>query len=342
MIHGSAVAPSEQNTLSIVIPTYNRPNQLVKSLKVLIPQCSQSNCKIIILDNASPLPISDLIQQHFPDYAELISVTRNITNIGGNANIISCFSACQTEWMWLLGDDDLPTADSISIITKHISEAQKHTIFINFSINKWCNHENTLIESYDEMLKRFSDPAVVGNCLCISASVWRRSNFKEVIKIGFQHTTTCAPHLIMLMHQIKAGKQLSLSQSSIISEKDIPQESYSKIMVSTGIYQILDVNHLRHARLYNAVNALADCFLINSYGEVAQILTESSKHDLKYWIYFFSKVLYFHNSLSVKLRYFIFLLMTIFSTFSLTRFFLMKQLSNRKRSKIFTSIYDRA
>ena len=92
--------------LTIAIPTYNRNEILKNNLRKLIPQIT-SDCKILILDNCSDVPVLDSLRDIIKEYSNVdINVIRNSYNLGLTGNILRCFEMCTDPWLWVLGDDD--------------------------------------------------------------------------------------------------------------------------------------------------------------------------------------------------------------------------------------------
>ncbi|RZK28376.1 MAG: glycosyltransferase family 2 protein, partial [Hymenobacter sp.] len=102
--------------LTIAIPTYNRNERLARSLEILVPQLS-AGVKLVIIDNCSSVPIKDTVE---PYLLSNVKVVRNTYNIGMAANILRCFENCDTEWLWVLGDDDPPHKNAVEIIIQEI------------------------------------------------------------------------------------------------------------------------------------------------------------------------------------------------------------------------------
>ena len=92
--------------LSIVIPTYDRNQILEKSLSQLAVQLTD-NVDVLIIDNCSPQPVC--VDRSLKN----VKILRNSINIGGNGNIIRCFEMCESDWIWVLGDDDMPMEEAI-------------------------------------------------------------------------------------------------------------------------------------------------------------------------------------------------------------------------------------
>lgn len=47
-------------------------------------------------------------------------VVRKRANIGANANVLRCFELCETEWIWILGDDDHGLPGAVDKILAHL------------------------------------------------------------------------------------------------------------------------------------------------------------------------------------------------------------------------------
>jgi glycosyltransferase involved in cell wall biosynthesis len=189
-------------SFTVFIPTYERPQALRRTVTALLPQLGDQ-VRLHIIDNHSPTPVTEVLADLLD---ERIRVLRNRVNIGGNANLMRCFETCETEWMWMPGDDDFPDSDAIQTILTAISEADEKTTYLNFSGKGLVSHPGTIrIQSYDAMLEACSDRAVVSNVLFISVSVYRVSRLRRYLKYGFQNTSTCAPKMILVFISLIDG-----------------------------------------------------------------------------------------------------------------------------------------
>lgn len=109
--------------LTVAIPTYDRNAILRKHLALLMPQLTP-DCELLIIDNCSPTPVIETIGDLLDSYPEVNArVERNRVNIGAGANLLRCIERCETEWIWVLSDDDLPKPDAIETILKNTEKA---------------------------------------------------------------------------------------------------------------------------------------------------------------------------------------------------------------------------
>lgn len=89
--------------LSICITTYNRAEILDGVLTNLVPIAMKSNVGVIISDNGSN-DGSDLVLERFRVQYDGITVNRNETNLGFDANFEKCVSLARSEYVWLMSD----------------------------------------------------------------------------------------------------------------------------------------------------------------------------------------------------------------------------------------------
>jgi abequosyltransferase len=99
---------SENITLSIAIPTYNRALWLKLCLEQLLPQVAAigKSVEVTVYDNASPdhtpQVVESFIENGFP-----LKYFRNSDNIGSDRNIAQCFNLSNGKYVHILGDDDV-------------------------------------------------------------------------------------------------------------------------------------------------------------------------------------------------------------------------------------------
>ena len=102
--------------LSICIPSFNRRNELIETLDLLIPQARPHDIAIYISDNCSTDDTVEAVRIYARDKYPLIFINRNDRNLGFDRNLLAAISLSSSEYVWLLPDDDHPKADAISRI----------------------------------------------------------------------------------------------------------------------------------------------------------------------------------------------------------------------------------
>lgn len=115
---------------SIVIPTYNRKDRLIRELKSIFLQPLSGEIYIQILDNGSEYNVQKALTEAFSEtqLAHLDVISYPI-NIGGSLNICMPFFYCKTKWMWILSDDDEVNPDSLETIFSDIENHPNIGVF---------------------------------------------------------------------------------------------------------------------------------------------------------------------------------------------------------------------
>lgn len=86
-------------SLTIAVPTFNRPGPLVRTVAALLPQMDDG-VRLLVLDNCSPVPAAEVLAPLLANWPRArVEVRRHPVNIGGNANVVRCFELCDTDWL---------------------------------------------------------------------------------------------------------------------------------------------------------------------------------------------------------------------------------------------------
>ena len=110
-------------TVSVGIPTYNRPDLLRSRLQNVVSQ-SYRNLEIIVSDNASPNPEVAQICQEFAAADNRIKYVRQPANIGGPANFAFVLKEARAPLFVWAADDDEWSENFIEICVQGIGAAQ--------------------------------------------------------------------------------------------------------------------------------------------------------------------------------------------------------------------------
>jgi len=228
--------------LSIAIPTYNRPEKVKATILMLLPQVN-NEAKIVIFDNHSDTNIQNyLAAQLGDDILQNITVIRHQVNIGADANFARCFELCDTEYVWLLGDDDKVEPDAVNKILAEIKYFDDgHLIGINFRSN-CCQAkriEPVVINSTSQFVNKCDD---FGALLFLSASVYHRAEYLKYIRLAFWGAYTMASQLIPAMMAVSKGEKFVLSEKYIVT--NVPEQDHDKgwspVQLALGLSAILE------------------------------------------------------------------------------------------------------
>lgn len=205
--------------LTIAIPTYNRPAQLRATLEVVLPQVLASpEADLLVLDNHSQTPAETVLRALLPEPHPRVQVVRHPVNIGGNANIMRCFERCTADWLWVLGDDDLPAADAVATILRDAAGSHQYAYYHVPRIRRpaFRPAEPETVEGcrFEELLEYFRGG--YQQLLFLSAAVFRMEAFRAHVLAGYLNVNTGMPHMAMLIEVLRDGGSWKLSRRSIV------------------------------------------------------------------------------------------------------------------------------
>lgn len=93
--------------LTIAIPTFNRAEKLVKQLERIERSqiLSHIDVTVLIVDNASTDDTEKAVQKS--NESKLFKYHKNNKNLGLVGNVLRCFELSNSEYCWIVGDDDI-------------------------------------------------------------------------------------------------------------------------------------------------------------------------------------------------------------------------------------------
>jgi len=218
-------------SLSICIPSYNRVDKAILTTLEILQQRTKFNFKIIVLDNGSLLSYKDIFLEN-PTLCKAVElgylqIIRNTNNIGMSANFLRLFELSDSNWMWLLSDDDKIHSNAVSNIYKDLENCDKDIGFIKYSSGRTCINDNFLINNVEEFIDYNSNSIDNFNgFLFISNGVYKLSQFKSLIVYGYQYSNTFIPHFMMLFYFFLKGGRGLVSKKNIVTYV-VPEIGYS-------------------------------------------------------------------------------------------------------------------
>jgi glycosyltransferase involved in cell wall biosynthesis len=167
-------------SLSIAIPSYNRTEKvysLLEKLALIIPINVQSQIEIVISDNHSSIPIETLT--HFIKYRV---VKPEIHLNTAEENLAFLFRFLGGEYVWVLGDDDIPLERGFTKLWHEITNTNYDLIIFNSLTGDNTSNEiirlSFIREKYEESLFKFASRAGMWSVLAgFSTLVFKREKF---------------------------------------------------------------------------------------------------------------------------------------------------------------------
>ncbi|MGD1911955.1 MAG: glycosyltransferase family 2 protein [Rivularia sp. (in: cyanobacteria)] len=183
-----------QPLVSVITPTYNRPEYLKAALKSAVQQ-TYKNIEIIVSDNCSPQNPLEIIES-FED--SRIRFFRNQSNLGMFANTMSAFKKARGKYVACLLDDDLWEEDFLAKLVPAL-EASSHLALA------FCDH---YIIKGDGTI----DITATENC----SQFYKRANLKEGIYQPF--------YQLSLIDRAVSSATAAVIRREIIDWDSIPPE----------------------------------------------------------------------------------------------------------------------
>lgn len=176
--------------LTIAIPTYNHHDLLLNQLNILLPQLTDQ-ISLFILDNHNEPSVKEYLELNNFTYPNL-KIIRNSVNIGGDANICRCFEICETDWLWVLSDNDYLKPDAVKIFINSINH-NRDCVFINH------NYDHNIEEIYTVGFNEFCQKCIYGNSFFISICGYNISKLKHYLIYYYKYLSSNQGQLMLIL-----------------------------------------------------------------------------------------------------------------------------------------------
>ena len=174
----------EKALVSIGVPTFQRPEQLRKTLQSLVQQTYQ-NLEILVSDNASGDDQTQQVVQHFMEHDNRVHYYCHPQNVGMYANFKSVFEQSTGDYFCWVADDDKRSPDFIEAClsvfqSTELSQADAPLVVVNtysalkdgpehttLGIDKGCTTVSlpTFKRYYQYLSTIYTDQAAVGDLI---------------------------------------------------------------------------------------------------------------------------------------------------------------------------------
>lgn len=195
--------------LTIIIPTYNRPEEIKKQVRLVLPQL-QENVSLVVFDNHSDMPVSS----YFTDNElSLFKIIRNKVNIGGSPNICRALESVDSGWAWTLGDDDPILENAVEIILRYI-EKYPDVCYINFGTKK-----DLLATNFTEFLSYLGITGAFGISFFMSHCLFNMSKLHKYMIYYHLFVSTQIGQICLIIKylEINSKEKTLFSKEKLIS-----------------------------------------------------------------------------------------------------------------------------
>lgn len=198
--------------LEVVIPTYNRVDNLIVLINHLLKSKNYNFCISIIDNDPSNVLPTEFIESNNINKIP-VRIFRNKYHLGPDASVLRALEMAESDWIYLLGDSKIPTDGAFDLMVNDIKENPGvSSIVYRF---KNSNLEPRVIGSVSEIGSHdlhWGDFFLGGNSILSANSV------KAHFSVATQFTLTRSMLLIFHILSLKSGEKVLISDGTIINE----------------------------------------------------------------------------------------------------------------------------
>jgi glycosyltransferase involved in cell wall biosynthesis len=235
---------SEDALVTIAVPTFDRPEALRRCVAGLLKEWT-ADFRILIVDNCSRVPAADVLRDVLAARPEArVNIIRNAANVGGVANVLRCFELATTEWVWVLGDDDLIQPGALARV-KDTCREYPSAACVTFASGLLQLHgvqRKARVVTHDlgEFIEGIDD---FSGLLFLSASLYRRAELIPGLRTAYLFADCFAPHLCLLLARLRAGPaECVFHDANIVSWQPLsPDEKWDSSIVNRGLCKLIEL-----------------------------------------------------------------------------------------------------
>jgi abequosyltransferase len=246
--------------ISIIIPSYNRKNQLCRLLDSIQKENLSYIHEIVVVDNDSDYDVIELLNKYSDTN---IRVVRNSFNVRQGTNMMNTFLHCKTKWMWLISDDDEICDGAIKIISKKIKK-NNHAGYLKFSTEGSGIvgiERNKEVNSLEEFIAYYSSDKLIrrGNAIFISNGIFNLEHLQPFLGYGFEYSYTYVSYLIPVLLSLNNNIPVVFSEEKIVFYHNPGDEQWPFDKVALGLSTL---SHLPLDLEKHFFKKLLDIFMI--------------------------------------------------------------------------------
>ncbi len=205
------------DALSIVIPTYNRPDKLKRLLESIFKQNLSDIYEIVVVNNCSNYKIEDITHQFDLNKIRIIN---NPFNVRMATNMVNTFLHCKTKWMWLISDDDVICENATSIINNRISK-NPEVGYLKFStegIGEVGLENDEKVHNLEQFIDYYANKEVVrsDNLVFVSNGVFNLEALYPFLGFGYEFSYTYIGFLIPVFYSLNEEIPVKFCDEKVI------------------------------------------------------------------------------------------------------------------------------
>lgn len=264
--------------LTIAIPTWNRPEAISERLSELAGNVPEG-VEIVVYENGESDSTRNAV---LPFLNNKIHYLPCPTNQGMLANFLRCIVTRQSEWLWILGDDDAVIPGGITTLVRRLA-VQDDTKFITCRPIYTANGESCVVNSVQELFHATS----FADALFISSTVWRRSAIQDAVGVFIESSYSMSPQLVSMLQILDANSTNGIVYPDSLVVAKINDHRWSRLEFIKRVPSVLDFVKFKKSREITA-RAMWPEWLWAAKDSMKEIDTHDKMVDWKYsfWIGF--------------------------------------------------------
>ena len=233
-------------SLSILIPTYNRKEKLLRTLNSLNQQ-EDYDFDVYISDNASDYDIFSAIESIKENLKYKIHIHRNSLNIGADANIMNLFLLSDSEWVWPIADDDFIHNDAVRKIKSYCAKYNDAS-WLDFPVfygEHIIDNDITFdsLVDYLSFSKSISSKVDIwGNMVYLANKVYSKTKIRNILSTFFYYNYTKISTSIILLKCLEKGFKGIMINDSIVDYDSSGEVRWSMRDICLGVRTYVDID----------------------------------------------------------------------------------------------------
>lgn len=193
-----SLGPWPQELLTPILITFNRSEDLARTLGFWAGGAAK-DARMIVLDNASTDQTPAVVER-FKARMPRLAYARNAFNIGGPGNILRAVEYSDSEYLWILGDDDTWFLDDVSELVEVLEKGEADVIRLGWLVPEAARGHLCPARELAAV-----EPLFFPSLSQISSLIIRRSVFLKYLRRAYEAVSDFYPHLVPQILALEEG-----------------------------------------------------------------------------------------------------------------------------------------
>jgi glycosyltransferase involved in cell wall biosynthesis len=189
--------PWDPALLTPVLITYNRADDLAATLEQWAGSAA-AQANLLILDNASSDRTPEVVAA-FRARLPNLGYVRNPCNVGGPANILRAAEQGDSEYLWIIGDDDRWFLEDLTELAQVLLNREADVIRLGWLVTEGRGQLRPAMDLAER------EPLFFPSLSMISATIFRRRLLVDTLPFAYQAVADAYPQLVPFLKAFEAG-----------------------------------------------------------------------------------------------------------------------------------------